>query len=76
MKSQSVSLAENLGELAGRFAQDLKSMAGDDPNIRNAVLKSGLRDVLWELVSEFPDDKYEISEFLELMSGLVREHES
>jgi len=67
-------ISEQISSLSDDFAERLSSIAGRDGNMRTAVLKSGLREIVWAVAERFADDKQEMAEMLSLMSDLVREH--
>jgi hypothetical protein len=72
VKATGVSLSQTLSE---EFASCLDVVAGIDGNIRGAVVKSGLREIVWATLERFPDEQHELSEWLELMSQFVRDRD-
>jgi hypothetical protein len=72
MKAAGEELSSEIANLANEFAEGLVGYAGTDGNIREAVAKSGLRDVVWAVLERFPMEQGGICETLEIVADLVR----
>lgn len=64
-------ISEQLSLLADEFAARMSELAGSDPNIRIAVLKSGVRDLIWAIEERF-DESEELADMLRILEDLVR----
>lgn len=67
-------VSDEILRLTREYVEKLDSL-GSDPFFREAVVKLAIKEFSWALVQDF-DDKYEISEQLELMAGLVKSDDS
>ena len=58
-------------EMVEEFVKSLPTT--DDPYYQEAGVRYLVREFAWSVLRKFPDLKYEISDQLELMAGVIKE---